>query len=144
MTKDRLYKWYRVEKWMSTHHLVPIALLMRALIRILFSCDLPYQVEIGVGTTFPHDGLGIVMHHNTKIGRNCKILHGTTFGGRSGLNGAPFICDNVLIGAHAILLGPITVGENAVVGAGSIVLSDVPANAVVVGNPARIVKMIVK
>ena len=44
------------------------------------------------------------------------------------------------IGSGATLLGGITVGENAFVGAGSVVTTDVPANAVVAGNPARILR----
>lgn len=50
------------------------------------------------------------------------------------------ICRNAWIGAGAIILPGVTVGENAIVGAGSVVTKDVPANTVVVGNPAREVK----
>ena len=46
------------------------------------------------------------------------------------------------IGSGATLLGGITVGENALVGAGSVVTRDVPANAVVAGNPARVMKTV--
>ena len=44
------------------------------------------------------------------------------------------------IGSGAVLLCDITVGEGAIVGAGSVVTEDVPANSVVVGNPARLVR----
>jgi len=44
------------------------------------------------------------------------------------------------IGSGAVLLCGITVGENALVGAGSVVTKDVPANAIVAGNPARLMK----
>jgi UDP-2-acetamido-3-amino-2,3-dideoxy-glucuronate N-acetyltransferase len=44
------------------------------------------------------------------------------------------------IGSGATLLGGITIGENALVGAGSVVTKDVPPNAIVAGNPARILK----
>lgn len=46
------------------------------------------------------------------------------------------------IGANATLLPGITVGENAMIGAGSVVTKDVPANAIVVGNPAKIIRYI--
>jgi len=49
--------------------------------------------------------------------------------------------DNVLIGANAVIIEGVHVGENAVVAAGSVVLEDVPANAVVAGVPARVIKM---
>lgn len=48
--------------------------------------------------------------------------------------------DNVWIGGGAIVLPGVTVGQNSVVGAGAVVTRDVPANVVVVGNPARVVK----
>ncbi len=44
------------------------------------------------------------------------------------------------IGSSAVLLCGITIGENAMIGAGSVVTKDVPANTIVAGNPARIVK----
>lgn len=50
------------------------------------------------------------------------------------------IKDNVWIGMGAVILKGVTIGENAVVAAGAIVTKDVPANAVVAGNPAKIVK----
>lgn len=46
------------------------------------------------------------------------------------------------IGSNATILCGITIGENAMIGAGSVVVKDVPDNAVVVGNPARVVKLL--
>lgn len=46
------------------------------------------------------------------------------------------------VGANATILPGITIGENAMVGAGAVVISDVPANAVVVGNPAKIIRFL--
>ena len=46
------------------------------------------------------------------------------------------------IGSGAIILANVTVGENAIVGAGSVVTKDVPANSIVVGNPARVLKFL--
>ena len=47
---------------------------------------------------------------------------------------------NVWIGVNVTILPGVTIGENAVVGAGAVVTKDVPDNAVVVGNPARVIK----
>jgi UDP-2-acetamido-3-amino-2,3-dideoxy-glucuronate N-acetyltransferase len=61
---------------------------------------------------------------------------------------ADWICQQTLvqrgasIGSGATILGGITIGERAVVGAGSVVTRDVPAGAIVVGNPARILRKI--
>jgi len=46
------------------------------------------------------------------------------------------------VGSAATLLGGITVGENAIIGAGSVVTKDVPANTIVAGNPARLLRKI--
>jgi acetyltransferase-like isoleucine patch superfamily enzyme len=50
------------------------------------------------------------------------------------------ICRGATIGAGAVVLPGVTIGEGAMVGAGAVVLADVPSNAVVVGNPARVVR----
>jgi acetyltransferase-like isoleucine patch superfamily enzyme len=44
------------------------------------------------------------------------------------------------IGANATILAGVTIGENSMVGAGAVVVKDVPSNAVVVGNPAKILR----
>jgi acetyltransferase-like isoleucine patch superfamily enzyme len=53
-----------------------------------------------------------------------------------------FIKKGASIGSGATILANVTVGENALVGAGSVVTKDVPANAVVAGNPARVFRYI--
>ena len=49
---------------------------------------------------------------------------------------------NASIGSGSTILANVTVGENAIVGAGSMVTKDVPANAIVAGNPARLLRYI--
>ena len=49
---------------------------------------------------------------------------------------------NAWIGARVNILPGVTIGENAIVGTGSVVTKDIPDNAVAVGNPARVVKII--
>lgn len=137
MSKDRIYRCWQLEHWFYKHHLRPMAIIVRAFIRLVFSCDIPYQVKIGKGTVFPHDALGMILHNDVQIGENCIILHGVTMGGNGG-DGVPKVGDNVTIGAHAILLGQVVIGDGAIVGAGAVVTKDVPKNAVVAGNPAKI------
>ena len=56
-------------------------------------------------------------------------------------NTAPIVLkDNVWIGDSALITKGVTIGENSIVGAYSVVTKDVPANTIVVGNPARVVK----
>ena len=52
------------------------------------------------------------------------------------------ICKGASIGSGSTILSNITVGENAIVGAGSVVTKNVPANAVVAGNPAKVLRFL--
>lgn len=98
--------------------------------------QLSYTTKIGHAFLYCHPYSTIV--NAEKIGCNCRILHCTTIGASS--TGRPIIGDNVQIGANAIIIGGICIGDNAVIGAGAVVVKNVPENAVVVGNPARIIK----
>lgn len=94
-------------------------------------------MQCGVGLKLPHNGLGVVIHQNTIIGNNVKVLQNVTIGGRNG-SGLPIIGDNVVIGAGAVLLGDIKIGNNVRIGANAVVLCDVPEDAIAVGVPAVI------
>ena len=135
--KERVYSLYKAAHWCYVHKLRITATLLRSLMRIIFSCDIHPGATIGKNCSFPHDGLGIIIDPRAIIGDNCIILHGVTFGGRGRHHGVPKLGNNVTIGCHSQLLGPITIGDNAIVGAGSVVIHDVPANTVVAGNPAK-------
>ena len=88
----------------------------------------------------PHPN-GIVIHPMCKIGPNCLILQQVTLGsnGSSANGGVPTLGGHVDVGAGAKILGPVVIGDNAVIGANAVVLADVPANAVAVGIPARLI-----
>lgn len=116
--------------------------------RILFSCDIPYTVELDETVQFGHNGLGVVVHPKTKIGRNSLIMQNVTLGGnlykKKIYNGVeisyPIIGENVFIGPGAKILGPVIIGDNAQIGANSVVLNDVPRNGVAAGIPAKTLK----
>lgn len=112
--------------------------LLKVVNRILFSVSLPASVKVGRKVTFGYQGLGIVVHKNAVLGSNVTISPNVVIGGRGG-PGVPIIEDDVLIGAGACILGPVTVGRGARIGANSVVLTDVPPGVTVVGIPTRIV-----
>lgn len=96
--------------------------------------------KIGGGVFIDH-GIGVVIGETAEIGDNVTIYQGVTLGGTGKEKGKrhPTICDNVIIGAGAKVLGNIEIGACARIGAGSVILKPVPSCATAVGVPGRIV-----
>ena len=90
---------------------------------------------------FIDHGMGIVIGETAEVGNDVTLYHGVTLGGTSWKAGKrhPTLEDNVVIGAGAQVLGPITIGKGGKVGSNSVVVKDLPANATAVGIPGRIV-----
>ncbi len=88
---------------------------------------------------FIDHGTGVVIGETAEIGDDVTLYHGVTLGGTSWNKGKrhPTLKNNVVIGAGAKILGPITVGANSRVGSNAVVLKDVPERATMVGIPAR-------
>ena len=103
------------------------------------------NVFINFNCTFLALG-GIDIGNNVLIGPGVKLLsegHPLSPAERHALvPGKIQIKENAWIGAGACILPGVSIGENAVVAAGAVVTKDVPANAVVAGIPARLVKTI--
>lgn len=91
---------------------------------------------------FIDHGMGIVIGGTAEIGDDVTLYQGVTLGGTSWKSGKrhPTLEDNVVVGAGAQVLGPITVSKGGKVGSNSVVVKDVPANATAVGIPARIIE----
>ena len=97
---------------------------------------------------------GVTIEDNVFIGHNVTFINDAfpraTAGDGELQTEADWACIPTLvkkgasIGSSATLLCGITIGENAIVGAGSVVTRDVPADTIVAGNPARIMKKIDK
>lgn len=112
------------------------------LIFLIYNSKIPPQAKIGKGSKFGYGGISVVIHQDSVIGENCSIGQLVTIGGgNSKYPGVPTIGDNVRISCGSIVFGGFTVGNNVVIGAHSVVNFPVPDNAVVVGNPGRIVRI---
>jgi len=103
-------------------------------------------IEIHPGATLGHrffidHGMGVVIGETAEIGNDVTLYHGVTLGGTSWNAGKrhPTLEDNVVIGAGAQVLGPITIGKGGKVGSNSVVVKNLPENATAVGIPARVV-----
>ena len=131
---------HKIAHFLYNHRCFFLARFVSQLARHLTGIEIHPGAKIGRKLFIDH-GMGIVFGETTEIGDNCTIYHGVTLGGTGKDTGKrhPTLGDNVLIGAGAKVLGPITIGNNVKIGAGSIVLKDVPDNCTVVGNPGRVV-----
>jgi len=107
--------------------------------RVLFAIVLPASARVGRDVLFGYQGLGVVVHADAVIGDRVVLATGVTIGGTGTQHGVPVIEDDVHIGSGAKLLGPIRIGRGARIGANAVVLTDVPAGAVAVGVPARVI-----
>ena len=120
-----------------------------------FRCDYGYNIEVGENF-FANYNLIVLDVGKVRIGNNVQIAPnvaiytaGHPIHPDSRNSGYEYgidieIGDNVWIGGNVCILPGVTIGENAIIGTGSIVTKDIPDNAVAVGNPAKVVKMIEK
>ena len=122
-----------------------IARIISQFSRFLTGIEIHPGAKIGKNLFIDH-GMGVVIGESSEIGNDVTLYHGVTLGGISPSENSdnqrnskrhPTLLDNVIVGSSAQILGPITVGECARIGANTVVLKDVPANATMVGNPAK-------
>ena len=131
---------FRVAHELATHGLLPLALWLRARALRRSGAELHPLAQIGPGLFLVHSS-GVVIGPNSVIGARARIHQGVTIGEPLHAGGANWagakIGDDVMLGAHAVLLGEVTVGDRAVIGANSVVTKDVAADSTVGGIPAR-------
>jgi len=109
--------------------------------RFLTGIEIHPGAKIGRRVFIDH-GMGVVIGETAEIGDDTTLYHGVTLGGTSWNKGKrhPTLGKNVVVGAGAKILGPITVGDGAKIGSNAVVVKDVPPGATAVGIPARIIE----
>jgi serine O-acetyltransferase len=111
--------------------------------RFRYGFEISPTTTIGPGLFLGHFG-GIVISPYAILGSNINIAQGVTIGAesRGRRKGAPTLEDRVWVGAHAIIVGKVTIGIEALIAPGAFVNFDVPAKAVVLGNPGKVVSKV--
>ena len=99
---------------------------------------IPADVVVGDALHIIHAEGSLSIHPDVRIGDRLGVMHNVTIGTNM-RPGAPTIGDDVFIGVNSTVLGPIAIGDRVRIGANTAVTTDVPADSVVYGSPARIV-----
>jgi serine O-acetyltransferase len=131
---------HRLAHWLWQHNRLFLGRLVSHINRWLTDVEIHPGAKIGRRVFIDH-GMGVVIGETAEVGDDVLIYSGVVLGGTSleNVKRHPTIGNNVMVGAGAIVLGPITVGDNAKIGAGCVVVRPVPAGATVVGVAAHIV-----
>ncbi len=133
--------WIRLAQYYKKHTL--IFKMFRLLLK-RYSYKFGYQIhplaEIGKGLHLRYIGM-ILVNPGVKVGNNVNIQAGAIIGqvNRGKHLGCPVIGDKVWIGAYAVIVGSITIGNNVLIAPNSFVTESIPDNADVSGNPAKII-----
>lgn len=119
-----------------------LARLIAYFVRIWTNIDIHPGATIGRRFFIDH-GAGVVIGETAEVGDDVTIYHGVTLGGTTWNKGKrhPTLCDGVMVGAGAKILGAVVIGEGAMIGANSVVVKSVAARKSVVGIPGRVVQV---
>jgi len=137
---------YRFGRWVFQKFRIPILRkiliifydLLAKVNRLLTGINIWLQADIGKGLYIGHYPtiIGpIKMGENCNVSANCVL----GLGSKGDRRGAPVFGNRVFIGPNAVVVGKIKIGSNVAIGANTVVTKDVPENAVIVGNPAKII-----
>ena len=139
--------WFRLAQW-ATRRLGPFAsIVVRPYwwtVGVFMGVELPVTTTIGPRLRLYHPH-SIVVSSGSSLGSDCHLRHGVTIGNKVDRDGRETgvarLGNGVDLGAGCAVIGDIYVGDHARVGALAVVLRSVPAWAVVVGNPGRVIRI---
>lgn len=134
---------FRLAHAVAQTPLRPLAFVIRSIGLVWSGAEIHPDAQLAPGLALAHSN-GVMIGAHVKTGVDFRIYPGAVLGepgrGSADAAGFPTFGDHVTIGAHAVVLGSIHVGDGSVIGANSVVIKDVPDNVVVAGSPAKIVR----
>lgn len=143
-TKNSWPKWFSlcyvlyVDRWYRSVFVQRLGPVKGEIVKRLLPRDktffIPYHVKIGGGISGAHPFSTDL--NAESIGENFSFKNSTTIGCKN--HKRPIIGNNVEVGVNVVIIGNVNIGDNAIIGAGAVVVKDVPKNAVVAGNPAKV------
>jgi len=140
---------HQIANFFSKAGLTLIARIVSQFSRFLTGIEIHPAAKIGKNFFIDH-GMGVVIGETSEIEDNVTLYHSVTLGGISpsinsgeqrGIKRHPTLKNNVVVGSGAQVLGPVIVGEFAKIGANAVVTHDVPEHAIMVGVPAKNIKI---
>lgn len=134
--------YYRMANWLYNRNHTTLARWLSQRARKKTGIEIHPGAKIGKYLFIDH-GMGVVIGETAVIGDYVTLYHGVTIGGTGNdviHQRHPKICDNVMIGAGATVLGPIRIGKGAKIGANTVVLKDMPDGSTAVGAKAKIIE----
>ncbi len=131
---------YRAAHWLWQKRLFWWAQALSRVARVLTGIEIHPGARLGRRLFIDH-GHGVVIGETAEVGDDCTLYQGVTLGGTSWQREKrhPTLGRQVVVGAGAKVLGPITIGDGARIGSNSVVVKDVPPGATVVGIPGHVV-----
>jgi len=135
---------YRIGHYLRKIRLNFCAAFIERLMHHSCYCWISTSAEIGYGLMIAHVGC-LVIGGSSVLGCNCDVRQNITIGGNYNKKSAdgrtqPVIGNGVSIGAGAVIIGPIQIGDNSIIGANAVVTSDMPSQSIIAGIPARVIK----
>jgi len=129
---------YRAAHWLWTHGFKTYGRLWSQYGRRRTGIEIHPGAILGRRLFIDH-GMGVVIGETAEVGDDVLMYHQVTLGGRSRgrFKRHPTIGNNVLLGAGAKIIGPITIGDGTKVGSNALVVKSVPPNSIVTGIPAN-------
>ena len=131
--------YYRLAHWLWEHGWLLAGRFVSHIGRVMTGIEIHPGARIGRRVFIDH-GMGVVIGETAEVGDDCTIYQGVTLGGTKLTRGAkrhPTIGNDVIVSAHAQVLGPFRVGDGARIGPLALVQAAVPDGARMVGMRAR-------